>query len=96
MDLEVGSGEQDDNLQLSGGLIFVEVPPGLSSKSSGQYSIGNEHSMIRNFTTKIAKNLEKFTFRSNIVVTCLKEQDTMTFETRYPVYTVENEYMYTV
>ena len=67
MELVVGSGEQDDNLQLSGGLIFVEVPLGLSSKSSGQYSSANEHSMIRKFTIIIAKSLEDFMFGYDIV-----------------------------
>ena len=77
----VGFGEQYNNLQLSGGLILVEVPLGLSSKSSGQYFCANEHSVIKNFTIKIAKNLEKFTLESNIFVTCLKEQDVMNFVT---------------
>ena len=79
--LVVGFDEQYNNLQLSGGLILVEVPLGLSSKSSGQYFCANEHSVIKNFTIKIAKNLEKFTLESNIFVTCLKEQDVMNFVT---------------
>ena len=67
-ELEVESGEQDGNLQLSGGLIFVEVPLGLSCMSSGQYSIANEHSMIRKFTIIIiAKSLEDFMFGYDIV-----------------------------
>ena len=79
--LVVGFDEQYNNLQLSGGLILVEVPLGLSSKSSGQYFCANEHSIIKNFTIKIAKNLEKFMLGSNIFVTCLKEQDVMNFVT---------------
>ena len=77
----VGFDEQYNNLQLSGGLILVEVPLGLSSKSFGQYSIANEHSMIKDITMKITKNLEHFMFGSNIFVTCLKEQDVMNFVT---------------
>ena len=60
---------------------MVEVPLGLSSKSFGQYSIANEHSMMKNITIKITKNLEQFMFWSNIVVTCLKEQGIMNFVT---------------
>ena len=63
----VGFDEQYNNLQLSGGLILVEVPLGLSSKSSGQYSSANEHSMIRKFTIIISKSLEDFMFGYDIV-----------------------------
>ena len=84
-ELVVGSGEQDNNLQLSGGLIFVEVPLGLSCKSSGQYSIANEHSMIKNFTIKVAINVEKFKFGYDIV-TCHKAQDCLLQLSLYALY----------
>ena len=60
---------------------MVEVPLGLSSRSSGQYSIANEHSMIRNFTITIAKIVEDFMFGFDIVVTCFKEPNVMNFVT---------------